>query len=269
MSRQRRGSARRPSTARPTGSPPEAAGAPRPAREPKHDGRVRAGSTTRGVGRRGGGFSPGWLLAGAAAVALAAVALLTLPRLLGGAGGGGGAPGSAIAGCPTSQPPALGAGEQRAVTLTTELGDITVDVEADLSPIAAGNFVALAECGFYDNVGFHRVVPGFVIQVGDPSGTGGGGPGYTIEDEPVTTTYERGTVAMARSRGPNSVGSQFFVVLDDAAAQSLGATGYNNYQIIGSVDDAGMAVADEIAAAADAENPTDPVLITDVTVRQP
>ena len=85
------------------------------------------------------------------------------------------------------------------MTLATTKGIITIKVEADLSPIAAGNFVALADCGFYDGVVFHRVVPGFVIQGGDPTGTGSGGPGYTIKDEPVTADYGRGVVAMART----------------------------------------------------------------------
>ena len=168
--------------------------------------------------------------------------------------------------CPTSQPPALAAGETRSVTITTDLGSMTITVQADLSPIAAGNFVALAECGFYDGVVFHRVVPAFVIQGGDPTGTGTGGPGYTIVDEPVTTPYARGTVAMARTPAPNSVGSQFFVVLDDSARPAL--EGANTYQIIGSVT-AGIETADAIAAAADAELPSDPVVMTDVSVSTP
>ena len=108
-----------------------------------------------------------------------------------------------------SQPEPLPAGETRTVTLETDKGDIVIEVEADLSPIAAGNFVALADCGFYDNVIFHRVVPDFVIQGGDgqfgrapdwiPGMAGTGGPGYTIEDEPVTAKYGRGTVAWART----------------------------------------------------------------------
>jgi peptidyl-prolyl cis-trans isomerase B (cyclophilin B) len=149
--------------------------------------------------------------------------------------------------------------------------DLTL--RADLSPIAVGNFLALASCGYFDNVVFHRVVPNFVIQGGDgqhgrldeyPAGlAGSGGPGYTIQDEPVTTQYARGVVAMARSSGPNSVGSQFFVVLSDEARASLADK--NNYQIIGTVTK-GMEVADAIAAAADAENPTNPVPMTSVTV---
>jgi cyclophilin family peptidyl-prolyl cis-trans isomerase len=165
--------------------------------------------------------------------------------------------------CPTEQPAALPAGETRTVTLETTEGPIAITVEADLSPIAAGNFVALAGCGFYDGVVFHRVVPGFVIQGGDPTGTGTGGPGYTIKDEPVTTDYSRGTVAMARTPAPDSVGSQFFIVLDDDARGSLAQA--NTYQIIGTVT-AGMETVDAIAAAADAENPTDPVVMNDVSV---
>jgi cyclophilin family peptidyl-prolyl cis-trans isomerase len=185
--------------------------------------------------------------------------------------------GSATAsGCPTSQPAALAAGETRTVTIATDLGELVVTVEADLSPIAAGNFVALAECGFYDGVVFHRVVPTFVIQGGDgeygrvpavdPSRIGSGGPGYTIKDEPVTATYRRGVVAMARTAQPDSQGSQFFVVLDDAAAASLAA--YNTYAIFGAVT-SGMEVADAIAEAADAEIPSDPVVMTDVAVSTP
>jgi cyclophilin family peptidyl-prolyl cis-trans isomerase len=185
---------------------------------------------------------------------------------------GGGSP---VAGgdCPTSEPAPLPAGESRNVTINTELGEILIHVEGALSPIAAGNFVALAECGFYDGVVFHRVVPGFVIQGGDgefgrspdvdPSLVGTGGPGYTITDEPVTATYARGIVAMARTQQPNSVGSQFFIVLDDGARTSLESA--NTYQIIGAVA-TGMETADAITAAADAEIPSDPVVMTDVSV---
>ena len=175
------------------------------------------------------------------------------------------APSAAAGGadCPTAQPEPLPAGEQRAVTIATDLGSMTLTIEADLAPIAAGNFVALAACGFYDGVVFHRVVPGFVIQGGDPTGTGTGGPGYTIKDEAVTTPYSRGTVAMARTPAPDSVGSQFFIVLDDGARGSLEQA--NTYQIIGTVT-AGMETADAIAAAADAELPSDPVEMTTVSV---
>lgn len=172
----------------------------------------------------------------------------------------------ATAACPTSQPAALPAGETRTVTIETGKGAIAIKVEENLSPIAAGNFVALAGCGYYDGVVFHRVVPGFVIQGGDPTGTGSGGPGYEIQDEPVTTTYSRGTVAMARTSQPNSVGSQFFIVLDDGARAALASA--NTYQIIGTVS-SGMDAVDAIAAAADAELPSNPVVMTRVTVSTP
>jgi cyclophilin family peptidyl-prolyl cis-trans isomerase len=181
-----------------------------------------------------------------------------------------------IGDCPTAQPAPMAAGETRTVSIDTDLGEILIHIEGDLSPIAAGNFVALAACGFYDGVVFHRIVPGFVIQGGDgengrspnvdPSLVGTGGPGYTIKDEPVTAIYARGIVAMARSRLPNSVGSQFFIVLDDSARTSL--EGANTYQIIGAVA-SGMETVDAIAAAADAELPSEPVVMTHVSVSTP
>ena len=117
------------------------------------------------------------------------------------------------------------------MTIKTDKGDIVVEVKGSVSPIATGNFVALAECGYYDGVVFHRLVPGFVIQGGDgeygrspnvnPDLVGTGGPPYMIQDEPITAPYKRGTVAMARTPAPNSVGSQFFIVLDDEVASAL------------------------------------------------
>jgi cyclophilin family peptidyl-prolyl cis-trans isomerase len=98
---------------------------------------------------------------------------------------------------------------------------------------------------------------------------GRGGVAYTIKDEPVTTTYKRGTIAMARTSQPNSVTSQFFIVLSDAAAQSLAGPGANNYQIVGSVT-SGMDAVDAIAAAANGQEiPASPVAMTKVTVSNP
>jgi cyclophilin family peptidyl-prolyl cis-trans isomerase len=172
--------------------------------------------------------------------------------------------------CPTTQPEPLPAGETRTVDIETAQGLIQLTIEADLSPIAAGNFVALATCGYYDGVVFHRLVPGFVIQGGDPTGTGTGGPGYTITDEPVTTPYSRGTVAMARTSQPDSVGSQFFIVLDDGARGALESA--NTYQIIGEVS-GGMDTVDKIAAMPNSGEPDneaiDPVAMDRVTVTTP
>lgn len=166
--------------------------------------------------------------------------------------------------CPASPPALQPAGTVTRIQVTTTLGIIQLEVDADLAPNAAANFVGLVRCGFYDGVTFHRIVPGFVIQGGDPDGTGAGGPGYTIPDDPVTTPYRRGTLAMARTAAPNSAGSQFFIVVDDAAAER-GLAQANTYAIFGSVT-AGMDVVDAIVAAADAENPTKPVTMTKVTV---
>lgn len=201
--------------------------------------------------------------------AVASLAVVVVVGIIGACTSAGATPSTTPGGgngCPTSQPAALAAGETRTVTMGTELGDMVIKVEADLSPIAVGNFVTLAECGFYDGIGFHRVLPGFVIQGGDPTGNGGGGPGYDIIDEPVTATYARGVLAMARSPQPNSQGSQFFIILDDSAAFSLEQA--NNYAIMGTVT-SGMEVADAIAAAADRELPSNPIVITNVSVGNP
>lgn len=182
--------------------------------------------------------------------------------------------GGTLASCPKSQPAPLPAGQSRTVTITTPKGTIVIKVDGSLSPIAAGNFVALAQCGYYDNVVFHRVVAGFVIQGGDgqfgrapnvdPNQVGTGGPGYTIQDEPVTATYARGVVAMARTSQPNSQGSQFFIVLADSAQQALASV--NTYAIFGHVT-SGMDAVDAIAAAANGvQIPSDPVPMTKVTV---
>ena len=208
-------------------------------------------------------------------------AIASLALLLAACSSGGGAaaspsvapsPSTASTPCPTTQPAPLGADQTRTVTLATAKGNIVIGVKGALSPIAAGNFVALSECGYYDGTVFHRTAAlqdgtPFVIQGGDPTGTGTGGPGYTIKDEPVTTPYHRGTVAMARTSEPDSVGSQFFIVLSEQAAGPLSSA--NTYQIIGEVT-AGMDVADAIfVASGGQELPANPVAITSATVANP
>ena len=150
------------------------------------------------------------------------------------------------------------------MTIETDEGNIVIEVEADLGPLAAGNFVALAECGFYDGVVFHRILPGFVIQGGDPTGTGSGGPGYEFPNDPVAVPYERGVVAMANA-GRDTNGSQFFVVLDDAGLPP-------DYSVFGRVT-SGMEVADAIAAGpssgGQAGQALEPVTMNRVTVANP
>ncbi len=137
--------------------------------------------------------------------------------------------------------------------------------------MATQNFINLAEARYYDGVVFHRLVPGFVIQGGDPTGTGRGGPGYTIQDEPVVGTYARGVVAMARTAEPDSQGSQFFIVLDDAAEEALES--FRTYVIFGEVTQ-GMDVADAIAATPNAgqqggNQALEPVAMDSVTISRP
>jgi len=102
-----------------------------------------------------------------------------------------------------------------AATLHTNHGAIAVELYDDAAPKTVDNFVGLARKGFYDGVIFHRVIPDFMIQGGDPTGTGSGGPGYTFEDESNDHSVERGALAMANA-GPNTNGSQFFIVTAQA-----------------------------------------------------
>jgi cyclophilin family peptidyl-prolyl cis-trans isomerase len=115
-----------------------------------------------------------------------------------------------------SAPPAMQIETNRTyhATIRTNKGDIHLQLNPAEAPITVNNFVALARDGYYDGVTFHRVVPRFVIQGGDPTGTGAGGPGYKFQDEPVKRRYQAGTVAMANA-GPNTNGSQFFICLED------------------------------------------------------
>ncbi|HSM34179.1 MAG TPA: peptidylprolyl isomerase [Anaerolineae bacterium] len=158
------------------------------------------------------------------------------------------------------------AGDGTAVRLTTELGDVVIGLFNESAPVAAENFLNLAQAGYYDGVGFHRAVPGFVLQGGDPDGTGMGGPGYTIPDEEVVGEYGRGIVAMARTQEPNSQGSQFFVILDDEAEAALEA--FRTYTIFGRVVE-GMDVVDAIVEAREpADQIADPVRILSTSVEQ-
>jgi len=182
--------------------------------------------------------------------------------------------------CPGSAPAHAAAGSVATVTVETPKGQIAMKLEADLAPAAVANFLALARCGFYDGVVFHRLVPGFVIQGGDgqfgkssrldKSRVGTGGPGYTIDDDPVTATYGRGVVAMARTQQPHSEGSQFFIVLSDEARSPLESA--NTYAIMGHVT-SGMDVVDAIAAMPNSGEPNnaavDPVPMSKVTVNTP
>ncbi|MEO5919360.1 MAG: peptidylprolyl isomerase [Candidatus Limnocylindrales bacterium] len=158
-------------------------------------------------------------------------------------------------------------------TITTELGDIDVSLYTSDVPKAAGNFVELARKGYYDDVVFHRVIPGFVAQVGDgqhgkkatlnASRVGTGGPGYTFEDEPFKGDYVRGALAMANS-GPNTNGSQFFICHQDLTGKLP-----KSYTLFGLVTK-GMDVVDQIVGAPrnGRDLPDSPVAITSITIHE-
>ncbi len=158
-------------------------------------------------------------------------------------------------------------------TIATDLGSIEIELFTTDAPKAAQNFVDLAKKGFYDDVVFHRVIPGFVAQAGDgqhgkkaslnAGRVGTGGPGYTFADEPVTGNYVRGAVAMANA-GPNTNGSQFFICQADLSGRLP-----KNYTIFGQVTK-GMDVVDTIVNAPrnSRDLPDEPVAMTSVTIAE-
>lgn len=141
-----------------------------------------------------------------------------------------------------AEPEDLGLEGTVTAVLTTSCGDITIALNADLAPATVNSFVFLAQQGYFDGTVSHRVVPGFVIQAGDPTATGRGGPGYLIPDELPTAAefaYTRGTVAMANA-GANTGGSQFFLVLADIGLPP-------SFSVFGTVT-SGLDVMDRLAA---------------------
>jgi len=169
-----------------------------------------------------------------------------------------------------SKPPemTIDGSKKYSAQVETNKGAFTIELLPGEAPLAVNNFVCLARAGFYDNTPIHRIVAGFVIQGGDPTGTGRGGPGYKFNDEPISFDYEKGTVAMANA-GPNTNGSQFFVVLDDLRGK-LG----KNYTIFGKVTD-GLDVVDTLGkvqtksgGSGEKSTPMEPVTIEKVTISE-
>ena len=148
-----------------------------------------------------------------------------------------------------------------AATLHTNHGQIQVELFDEDAPATVGNFVKLARDGFYDGVIFHRVIPDFMIQGGDPTGTGSGGPGYQFEDEINDHKVVRGALAMANA-GPGTNGSQFFIVTTDAAPWLDG-----KHTVFGHVTE-GMDVVDAISTVArdPRDRPREDVVIERVDV---
>ena len=147
-------------------------------------------------------------------------------------------------------------------TLDTNHGEIVIDLDAARSPLTVNNFVFLARDGYYDGVIFHRVIENFMIQGGDPTGTGTGGPGYKFRDEiEGAGSYSRGTVAMANA-GPNTNGSQFFICHTDVGLPHA-------YTIFGQVS-SGMDTVDSIATSEtdSQDRPRQDAVINKVTITE-
>jgi len=162
-----------------------------------------------------------------------------------------------------SSPPAqtIDPAKKYTATIVTTAGTMTAELFPGDAPRTVNNFVTLARDGFYDGVIFHRVIPGFMIQGGDPDGTGRGGPGYKFNDEPVKRRYTRGTLAMANA-GPNTNGSQFFIMHADYQLPP-------SYTIFGKLT-SGEDIVDAIASTPRDSNdrPRSQVSMTSVTITE-
>ena len=145
--------------------------------------------------------------------------------------------------------------------IETTAGKMVAELFVEDAPITVNNFVFLAREAYYNNVIFHRVISGFMIQGGDPTGTGTGGPGYRFQDEPVKRKYLRGTLAMANA-GPNTNGSQFFIMHADYALPP-------NYTIFGKLT-SGEEIIDTIANAEKGANdrPKTPTSIKSISIEE-
>lgn len=148
----------------------------------------------------------------------------------------------------------------------TNKGEFTIDLDPEQAPVATNNFVFLARNLYFDDTACHRIVTDFVIQCGDPTGTGTGGPGYTIDDEPPDPgRYEVGSIAMAKTSQPNSGGSQFFIITGDQ-----GVALPPEYSLFGRVT-SGLETAVEAMAAAGTTGdgvPSEPIQIESIRIVQ-
>ncbi len=149
--------------------------------------------------------------------------------------------------------------------VVTNKGEFTIELDQEKAPETTNSFVFLARNQYFDNTVCHRIIPGFVVQCGDPTATGTGGPGYTIIDEPPDAgEYEIGSIAMANTGAPNSGGSQFFIITGDQ-----GAALPPQYSLFGEVIEGfeGTVVSMEAAGTA-AGDPSEPIEIQSITIIQ-
>jgi peptidyl-prolyl cis-trans isomerase B (cyclophilin B) len=197
------------------------------------------------------------------------VCLLACGLLVAGCGGDDSSSSSAdqSASSTPSGPPKLDAGKTYVATVSTNKGDFEMTLDPKQAPITGGSFKSLADKGFYDKLTFHRIVPGFVIQGGDPNGDGTGGPGYSVvEAPPAGLKYTKGVVAMAKTQAeaPGTSGSQFFVVTAQDAQLPP------DYALLGRVTNGG-AVVDKISKVKtdpNTEAPRKPVTIKSIKVQE-
>jgi peptidyl-prolyl cis-trans isomerase B (cyclophilin B) len=156
-------------------------------------------------------------------------------------------------------------GDQLTAVVETSCGSFEIALDAKRAPKTVNSFVSLSERGFYDGLTFHRIAPGFVIQGGDPLGTGTGGPGYSVDEKPpANLAYTKGVVAMAKSSAepPGRSGSQFFVVLNADAGLPP------EYALVGKVEE-GFDVVDRIGKlGTPAEQPKQTVLIEEISIEE-
>lgn len=210
------------------------------------------------------------------ALLLALLGAAVLALLAAGCGGGdGGAAADTNTVCDDTTVPAAGkrtgdrptamlpAGAKPTLTFTTNCGAFVMTLDPETAPKAAASLVALAEDGYFDDTIVHRIVPGFVIQGGDPTQSGAGGPGYsTVDPPPSDAAYTKGVVAMAKTElePAGTAGSQWFVVTGDDVGLPP------DYAVVGRVTD-GLDVVEKIGELGDeAQEPTEPVVVSSVTV---
>lgn len=168
-----------------------------------------------------------------------------------------------------SNPPEMAIDQSKTYTaiVHTSKGDISLGLLASEAPVTVNNFVFLAKEGFYENGGFHRIIKDFMIQGGCPKGDGTGGPGYRFQDEKVTRSYTKGTLAMANA-GPDTNGSQFFIVHGDNVGLPP------NYTIFGMLTD-GLDVLDALAnspvtssGGGESSSPTEKLSINNIDITE-
>jgi cyclophilin family peptidyl-prolyl cis-trans isomerase len=149
--------------------------------------------------------------------------------------------------------------------VTTDNGEFTIAVDPESAPVAANNFVFLARNQYFDDTVCHRIIPNFVVQCGDPTATGTGGPGYTIVDEPPAAgQYRVGSIAMAKTAAPDSAGSQFFIITG-----SDGAALPPEYALFGQVTDGFETTVEAMAAAGSPDGtPSEPIRIRSIRIVQ-